>query len=149
MARPGVAVTPLWAWLKRLPLAQFGIYLVVGAMATAVDWGVFYLGTYHWGWHYQPAVVLSLTLSAAVHFTLNKIFTFRCTSRQILRQLGVYALLSALYTVLSMGSMFLLVDLAGIAPMFSKMATTLVMNLVSYLLNKFITFNRRLFPPSR
>lgn len=146
MTGPAATGPGLRALLGRLPLAQFSIYLCVGVAATAADWGAFYLATYRWSWHYQPAVALSLALSAVVHFTLNKVVTFRCRSPRILQQAGIYALLSAGYTLLSMGGMFLLVDVAGAAPMASKMVTTGVMTLTSFVLNKFITFNRRLFP---
>jgi putative flippase GtrA len=133
-------------FLARLPLRQFLTFLAVGGVATLWDWVVFYLLAVRFGWHHQPAVAVSLISSGVVHFSLNKLLTFRCASRRVLRQVAVFALTSVAYTLLSMGCMYLLIDLAGLPKMGGKMVTTGAMLVVNFLLQKFVTFNRRLFP---
>ncbi len=133
-------------FLARLPVRQFLTFLAVGGVATLWDWVVFYLLAVRIGWHHQPAVVVSLVSSGVVHFSFNKLLTFRCASRRILRQVAVFALTSAVYTLLSMACMYLLIDVAGAPKMGGKMITTGVMLVINFLLQKFITFNRRLFP---
>ncbi len=138
--------TSFGEFLARLPVRQFLTFLAVGGVATLWDWVVFYLLAEILGWHYQAAVAVSLISSGVVHFSLNKLLTFRCASRRILRQVAVFALTSAVYTLLSMGCMYLLIDVAGAPKMGGKMITTGVMLVINFLLQKFITFNRRLFP---
>ena len=91
--------------------------------------------------HYQVGVSLSWTLATLVHYALNKVFTFRCTSPRILRQLALHACTSAVYLLLSMASMYALVELAHFPAMPSKVLTTGVMMLVSFTLTRLVTFN--------
>jgi putative flippase GtrA len=124
---------------------QMARYLLVGGAATCVDWGVYYLCAIVAALHYQISLVIAQVLAGAVHYVLNKTFTFRCTSRQILRQIGAYVLVSLVYLLLSMVVMYLLVDLLGLGKMVSRVATTGVMILASYFLHRAVTFNERFF----
>lgn len=120
-------------------------YLLVGGLSTLVDWGVYYLLAIAVGWHYLTSLLVAQVLAAAVHYSLNKVFTFRCTSRQILRQIGAHALVSVAYLLVSMGLMYVLVDMLGLDKMLSRVATTGVMILASYFLHRAVTFNERFF----
>lgn len=120
-------------------------YVLVGGAATAVDWGVFYLCAMVAALHYQLSLVIAQVLAGAVHYLLNKVYTFRCTSRQILRQIAAYVLVALVYLALSMLVMYLLVDLLGAGKMPSRVATTGIMILASYFLHRAVTFNERFF----
>lgn len=120
-------------------------YLLVGGLSTFVDWGAYYLMAIAAGLHYQASLVAAQILAGAVHYSLNKVFTFRCTSRQILRQIGAHAGVSVVYLLLSMGMMYLLVDLLHVHKMTSRVATTAAMTLTSYFLHRAVTFNERFF----
>jgi len=126
-------------------LLQLGRYLLVGGASTLVDWGVYYLLAIAAGWHYLTSLVIAQILAAAVHYTLNKVFTFRCTSRQILKQIGAHALVSVAYLLVSMVLMYLLVDVLDLDKMLSRVATTGVMIVASYFLHRAVTFNERFF----
>ncbi len=122
---------------------QFGRYLAVGGTTTLVDWLAFYLFAVRLGLHYQLAVLISLSLAFVIHFSMNKAFTFKCESRMLVRQLLLHMAVSGIYTALSMGSMFVLVDLAHRPKMPSKILTTAAMMVVSFVLSKAVTFNKR------
>jgi putative flippase GtrA len=132
------------AALSRLPLGQFARYVVVGAVSTLCDWTLFYLFALRLHLHYQAAVALSLFITFGVHFSLNKLFTFRCPSKRIVRQFLLHLLVAGVYLALSMGCMYVLVETAGLPKMLSKMVTTGIMVTVSFTLSKFVTFNRKL-----
>jgi putative flippase GtrA len=117
----------------------------VGVVSTLADWGIFYLAALVLGIHYQVAVAASLILTTILHYSLNKVFTFRCTSREIVRQLGAHVTVSAVYLLLTMGMMYLLVDVLHLHKMVAKMGTTVVMMVVSYLLHSRVTYNKAFF----
>jgi putative flippase GtrA len=129
----------------RRTLLQLARYVLVGGASTGVDWGVYYLGAIVAGLHYQISLVIAQVLAGAVHYVLNKTYTFRCTSRQILRQVAAYTLVALVYLLLSMAVMYLLVDLLGLDKMLSRVATTGIMIVVSFLLHRAVTFNERFF----
>jgi putative flippase GtrA len=120
-------------------------YVLVGGAATGVDWGVYYLCAIVAALHYQLSLVIAQVLAGAVHYLLNKTYTFRCTSRQIVRQIGAYVLVACAYLLLSMVVMYLLVDLLGVDKMLSRVATTGIMIVVSFFLHRAVTFNERFF----
>ena len=126
-------------------IRQFLFYTVVGAVATAVDWGSFYGLNQVWGIDYKIAVSISFTLGATTNYILNKFLTFRDKTRQIAAQLGVYIGISLLSLVMSVGLMYLQVDIISVPPMAARIITTGVMLFANFFMHKFITFNRMLY----
>jgi len=127
--------------------AQFVRDAVSGGIATLADWGVCYAVLNRAGLHYQLATVCSFSAGALINYTLSKLFVFRCTSRRIAEQLGVYACITGVALLGTMGMMYVLVRLIGVPAMPSRMLTTGIMVLANYGLHKVITFNPRWFTP--
>ena len=130
---------------RRLTDIQFMRYVVVGGIATVVDWGSFYLLAIVLDIYYQASLVLSFTLGVIANYTLNKLYTFRCRSRQIAGQFSVHVVISVVSLLMSMGLMFILVGELSINKMVSRIATTFIMLFVNFLMHKYITFNKRIF----
>jgi putative flippase GtrA len=89
--------------------------------------------------------VLAFTAGALVNYTITKLFVFRCTSRQVPRQLTVYFTVTLATLLLSMLCMYVCVQLLAWPKLPSRMLTTGAMLPVNFLLHKLITFNRALF----
>ena len=130
------------AWQHGL---QFSRYLVSGGVATATDWCVFWLLATRLQLNYQGSLVLAFTAGALVNYTITKLFVFRCTSRQVPRQLTVYFTVTLATLLLSMLCMYVCVQLLAWPKLPSRMLTTGAMLPVNFLLHKLITFNRALF----
>ncbi len=128
-------------------VAQFVRYAVSGGIATLTDWGVFYVA-WHWAHvHYQLATVCAVSSGALVNYVLSKVFVFQCTSRRVIEQLGVYACITGLSLIANMGIMYVLVQLADIPAMVSRVLATALLLVANYLMHKLVTFNPRVFTP--
>jgi putative flippase GtrA len=126
-------------------IRQFLNYLVMGGVATAVDWGSFYLLNQACHVHYRLSLIGSFSLGSLASFWLNKYYTFADPTRQLATQLAVFTLLALASFTCSCGLMALQVDVLGVHAMIARMVTTGVMLIANFLLNKRITFNPRWF----
>jgi len=132
--------------LLKIPIVrQFVFYTGVGAVATGVDWGTFYIVNTWLGTDHKIAVTISFTLGATTNYTLNKILTFKDKTRQIVTQLGVYISISLLSLFFSVALMYLLVDVCGMHPMPGRMLTTLIMLFANFFMHKLVTFNKAIY----
>ncbi len=132
---------------RRALISQFLRYALSGGIATLTDWGVFYALLNWVCLHYQLATVCSFSAGALVNYTLSKLFVFRCTSRRIAGQLGVYAVITIVSLFATMGLMYIMVHGLGQRAMLSRMAVTGVMLAANYIMHKCVTFNTRIFRP--
>ncbi len=145
MIEKGLDTLILNTRLAALPFRKFFRYLTVGALATAVDWAIFYLCAVKMNLHYQTSVAISLSIATVFHYAMNKFFTFKCASKKIALQLAAHLGVSIVYVAASMGAMYLLVDVLVLDKMLSKMLTTGVMTVAGYFLSSRVTFNKRFF----
>jgi putative flippase GtrA len=126
-------------------VSQFFIYAGVGATSTALDWAFFYVLNRLLGVSYLPAMAASFTLGAVSNYVLNKSFTFRDRTRQIIAQLGVYSAVCLFSLLCSGAMMYLLVERQSVPPMPARVLTTGLMLVVNFLMNKFLTYNAAIY----
>ena len=124
---------------------QVIFYTFVGAIATVVDWGSFYVLNLLCKVDYKIAVSISFTVGSAVNYILNKKITFNDRTKRIAAQLSVFAILAAISLLMSVFLMFVQVKLLGMLPMLARIVTTGIMLAVNFLMHKFITFNRKIY----
>lgn len=117
-------------------------YALAGGVATLVEWGSFYLLAIAQGLSYRLVVVISLWLGASTNYAVNKIFTFRCPSREIARQYGAHLFASMISWGVHLGVMIAFVDGVGIEKMTSKVLTTALLLFPNYILYKRMVFSR-------
>ena len=135
----------LFNLLKRLHKIEFSRYFIVGTIATLTDWGLFFILAVLLNIYYQFSLVAGLVSGAAVNYALNKLFTFRCKSRAIFRQLSVYSVVFLVSLAFSSMFMFVFVDIITIFKMYARMLTTFIMLVINYTMHKYLTFNKRFF----
>lgn len=139
---PKTILKNLYAKLTKF---EFIRYFVIGVIATIIDWGSFYFLALGINLHYQPSLIISFSAGAITNYTLNKIFTFKCKSKQIITQFSFYTIVSLLSLFVSMGIMLILVDLLLLHKLVSRITTTFIMLIANYLMHKHLTFNKRFF----
>lgn len=120
-------------------------FLIMGTLATIIDWFLFYLFVNCFGFYYQLGLVLATTIAGITHYATNKWFTFNCQSKQVASQLSMYILIAIITMLCSMGIMAILVQSFAIDSLILRMVTTIIMILPNYFLHKYFTFNKRLF----
>lgn len=131
--------------LKKCIKKEFIKFVLVGGTSALIDWGLFYLLAIILTLHYQISIIISFSCSVIFHYTFNKKFTFKSKSKKVGTQFSIFLVVVTIYILLSMGIMFILVKLVSLPKMISKISTTCLMFIVSYFLNKNLTFNKKFF----
>jgi putative flippase GtrA len=121
----------------------------VGGIATVIDWGAFYALAIILGVYYQFALVCGFVLGSITHYTLNKKFTFKCKSTEIVKQFSLFFAIAIMSLLLSIFIMYVFVEVIQINQMLSRMITTGIMVSVNYLSHKNLTFNKKIFNPDK
>lgn len=127
---------------------EFLAYFFIGATATMIDWGMFWLTVKKLGFHYEVGLVSAYIPAGIFHFFANKFITFQCKSKSIGSQYSVYIILTLSSLMISMGIIAILINLLALDKMPARILTTALMLIPNYLLHKNITFSKRLFATS-
>lgn len=120
---------------------QFVFYTAIGLSGVLLDYVLFLVLTRYLGVHHQLANAISTSAGIINNFTLNAWFNFRVRDRLFRRFLGFYAVgLSGMGATALL--LFLFVDLLRFSPSIVKLASLVVVLLLQYNLNRWITFRR-------
>jgi putative flippase GtrA len=130
---------------KKLTNLRFVRYILVGGIATGVDWSLFYILALTLNVYYLLSLILSFSAASITHYILNKIFTFKCKSKMVVKQFFYFISISIISLILSTLIILILVDLMLIQKMISRIITTLILFILNYFMHKYFTFNRRFF----
>jgi len=131
--------------IRKILRRQFSIYLLVGAVATIIDWSFFYLTGVVLKIHYLVALTISFSAGSATNYVLNRIYTFRSRTNKIISQCSVFLCITIISLFLSNTIIFFFVDIFLLHKMLARIATTFIVVGINYLMHKFFTFNKMLF----
>lgn len=131
-------------WIE---LNEFLFYLVIGTIATLIDWCMFYVFSHQIGWHYEAALAFGFCTAAIFHYFANKVVTFKCHSTELEKQLPLYLFVMVISLVCNMIIMAAIVKLYPLPKVMARITTTIIMIVPNYLLHKHITFSKRIFTP--
>ncbi len=120
-------------------------YILIGGIATLIDWSMFSISVTWFHLHYQLALLIGYASGGVFHYCTNKIITFKCRSKQLGSQLSIYILVGAISLLGSMGVLAFLVNEFAINKILARVLTTGIMLLPNYLLHKHISFSKKFF----
>ena len=118
-------------------------YLIVGGLATIVEWIGFWLFSEKMGIAYLLATALAFAISTFANWLFGRLLVFRGKQQQsFLREILSVYLASIVGLLLNLIIMFLLVQLLGAEKMSAKMATTVLVFMYNYLVRKLIIYRK-------
>lgn len=116
---------------------QFFLYLVVGALATVVEWGAFYLFDVIFGIHYTFSTALAFAVSTFSNWGFGKLILFRQKSRNVAGEIFKIYLISVIGLLMNIAIMFVAIEKIGISDMISKIIATGIVFVWNFLIRKF------------
>lgn len=134
--------------MQLIKQTEFFSYVLIGALATGIDWVVFSTTVNGYGLQYQLGLILAFTSGSITHYTLNRLFTFQCRRKALALHLPVYVLTVCLSLACSLGVLTGLVWLLPVNKIYLRMLTTGLLILPNYLFHKNFSFNKALFTRS-
>ena len=118
-------------------------YLIVGGLATIVEWAGFWLFSEKLSIEYLLATALAFAISTFANWLFGRLLVFRGKQQQsLLREILSVYLASIVGLLLNLLIMFLLVQLLGVEKMIAKMAATVLVFTYNYLVRKLIIYRK-------
>lgn len=117
-------------------------YLIVGGLATIVEWAGFWLFSEKLSIEYLLATALAFAISTFANWLFGRLLVFRGKQQSLLREILSVYLASIVGLLLNLLIMFLLVQLLGVEKMIAKMAATVLVFTYNYLVRKLIIYRK-------
>ena len=116
-------------------------FFLIGCFSTLIDIGFLYVFTGYAGLWYIYSATVSYSCGMVVNFILNKYLNFRDTRRQYLRQFFFFALVSMSSLALTLGVLYLAVEVSSINYLIGKVLAVIIAFFWNYLWQSRITFH--------
>jgi putative flippase GtrA len=117
---------------------QLGLYFIVGAGATVVEWVVFYLLDVILGMHYVPATTLAFAVSTLANWGLGRMLVFKTGDpRGIIHELiSIYGV-SIIGLLANIVIMYACIEFLKTHDMIAKIIATGIVFLGNFVVRKF------------
>lgn len=130
--------------VKKFPvLKQVVKFGIVGISNTAIDVAVYWLFTRFGHLYYLAAAIISFLIANIWSYAWNRRWTFHNDSRAIIRQYLKFLAANVIAILFNLGILFILVDFFAVDDLIAKVAASIVVGLVNFLINKKWAFGRR------
>lgn len=124
-------------------LKELILYLIVGSIATLVEWGAFWLFEHMFHIQYLIATALAFMFSTFANWVLGRLFVFKQQSMQSLfKEIVSIYIVSVVGLLLNLIIMFVLVQLVAFNKMLSKMFATVLVFGYNYLVRKVLIYKK-------
>lgn len=129
--------------IKKLLLSQrrLIVYCMIGCSGVVIDYAIFAVLTKIMGVHYQIANALGVSLGICNNFVWNAYLNFKVYDRLLRRFFSFYCV-GLVGLLISAGLLCLLVETLKRNVLISKLVIIIVVTVVQFLLNKFVTFRK-------
>lgn len=118
---------------------QFAVYLVVGGIATIVEWVVFYLLNQLGHVYYMGATALAFVVSTFANWVFGRLLLFQTKQKIWKELLKIYAT-SVAGLLMNLGIMWVAVERIGIPEMPAKMIATGLVFFWNFLIRKLVIY---------
>lgn len=128
---------------KNGQLRELFLYLIVGGLATLVEWAGFWVLDSLLHLHYLAATAVAFAVSTFANWGFGRLLVFRKREGQsLLREIVSVYLAAAAGLLLNLGIMYVLVEFAHVPEMAAKIAATVLVFAYNYLIRKLVIYKK-------
>ena len=129
--------------LRTILRSDLFLYLIVGALATIVEWSGFWIFFDMLQIQYLLATALAFVFSTFANWLLGRILVFRGKQNQsLLKELLSIYLTSIGGLLLNLGIMYVMVDFCSIQEIIAKITATVLVFSYNYLIRKKLIYKK-------
>ena len=115
------------------------LYGIIGGLSVSIDFAVFGLLTHFFPEYYLLANIVSVNCGIINSFLMNRHFNFKVKNKSVFRFM-VFYIVGMIGLLISSGMLYLMVNMADMNLLVSKVVTIFVVTLFQFTLNKNVTF---------
>ncbi len=128
--------------LDRLIKLQFVRFVLVGGLATFIDFFILIFLVEVLSIHYLFSASFSFIVAGMVNFYLSKKWTFKNKNPEYGKQYAVFVVVGIIGLLLNNLILFYLVEYLDIYYIFGKVISTFIVMFWNFLMNKYMTFRK-------
>lgn len=117
---------------------QFALYLVVGGIATVVEWACFWVFN-HW-MHYTLATALAFVVSTFANWLAGRLLVFKKSDQSLLAELAQIYGTSIVGLLMNLGIMWVAVEQFGVQEMIAKIIATGIVFFWNFFIRKLLIY---------
>lgn len=121
-------------------------YLIIGGLTTVIDILVFALCNSIIGLSYTVSKIISWAFAVVFAFVGNKKIVFQAAGwdrESLLREGGSFLIMRLITLGISLGLLYLMIDLGGWSENFSNILANIVVIILNYVFSKLIIFRKK------
>lgn len=119
------------------------LYLIVGGLATIVEWVAFWVFSSPLHIQYLVATALAFIISTFANWAFGRLLVFKDAGNQsLIKELVSIYLASVVGLLLNLAIMYVLVEFFSIPEMLSKMCATVIVFAYNFLIRKLIIYRK-------
>lgn len=119
-------------------IRQFAVYVVVGGIATIVEWAAFWAFNHYM--HYFLATTLAFALSTLANWWAGRLLLFKTGHKKLSKELTQIYITSILGLLFNFVIMWVAIEHLGIPEMASKMIATGIVFFWNFLVRKVLIY---------
>ncbi len=128
---------------NRPQFRELFLYLIVGGLATLVEWAGFWALDSGLHVHYLLATALAFAVSTFANWAFGRLLVFKKREGQsLVREIASVYLAAAVGLLLNLGIMYVLVDFLHLMTMLSKIVATVLVFAYNYLIRKLVIYRK-------
>ncbi|MBF6626497.1 GtrA family protein [Aerococcaceae bacterium zg-BR9] len=122
-------------------IVKFGI---VGVIATLIDWSIFYLlfGVFHIWYLLAKTIAFGISTVFNYYLSMKYVFVSRFEAQERAREFQLFVLLSVIGLLLTLGLMWIVVELLAISPGIANILVAIVVMTTNFILRKLVLEKR-------
>jgi len=117
---------------------QFALYLVVGGIATVVEWACFWVFN-HW-MHYTLATALAFVVSTFANWLAGRLLVFKKSDQSLLAELAQIYGTSIVGLLMNLAIMWIAVEQFGVQEMIAKIIATGIVFFWNFFVRKLLIY---------
>lgn len=129
--------------LRSKQFQDFFLYVIVGGLATIVEWIAFWVLANSIHIQYLVSTALAFIFSTFANFFGGRLLVFKSGKDSLLREIISIYLASIVGLLLNLFIMFILVQTFIINKMLSKIAATAIVFIYNYLVRKLVIYRKK------
>lgn len=130
--------------MKNEKIRELILYLIVGGLATLVEWAAFWLFDELCGIQYLAATALAFALSTFANWAFGRLLVFKKKEGMSLwKELAAIYAASIVGLLFNLAIMFVLVQFLSVPEMISKMTATIIVFIYNFLIRKLVIYKTK------
>lgn len=126
--------------MNRNPFSDFFLYLIVGGIATIVEWIIFYILNSLFYLHYIPSTIIAYIISTFSNWAAGRLLVFKRSEKGFVAEIfSIYAA-SIIGLLLNLVIMWMMIDFVNTNTMIAKVVATILVFLWNYIVRKTIIY---------